>query len=249
MRQIPACAVNDQGQKGRDYYCPLLKADRRGGEEEICSACGAFYRAMGDSERLERAFLFAGRAHQNQMRKGSDIPYLIHLVRTWWYVQQMTDSTEEQVAALLHDVLEDTPVTEEELMAAFGETVTGLVAGESECKREECPAGETWEIRKRETLERLRIFSQGSGHIPAMHIALGDKLANLYSMMYEYRQVGDALWQKFNQKEKAMHGWYYGELGNLFTAFFTTGREAELVGEYQRYFEEIFGGYGIPAGG
>ncbi len=249
MRQIPACAAHDQRQKGKDYYCPLLKADRRGGEEEICSACGAFYRAMGESERLEKAFLFAERAHQKQMRKGSDIPYLIHLVRTWWYVQQMSDSTEEHVAALLHDVLEDTPVTEEELLVAFGETVTGLVAGESEYKREWRPAGETWEIRKRETLERLRVLSQGSEHIPAMHITLGDKLANLYSMMYEYRQVGDALWQKFNQKEKAMQGWYYGELGNLFTAFFTTGREAELVRDYQRYFKEVFGEYEISVDG
>lgn len=223
------------------YFCQILHTERLAGEEPICEICDLLCIAMRENSLLQDAFDFAAKAHRNQFRKGSQIPYLIHLVRTWGYVQQMTEDAEEQAAALLHDVLEDTEVTADLLKNQFGGRVLALVVGESEDKREEKPAEATWKIRKSETICRLRHRLGHECEKKAMHIALGDKLANLYSMMYEYRQVGDRLWEKFNQKDKQMHSWYYGEMGVIFETYFTSGVEASLIEEYRDYYQEVFG--------
>lgn len=227
------------------YFCHMLEAERSGRDEEICSICPGLAGESARNRVLEKALTFAAEAHRGQMRKGTDIPYLIHLIRTWDYVRRMTEDEDELAAALLHDVLEDTAVTAHELEDAFGSRVAGLVAGESEYKREEYPAGVTWRIRKEETVERLRCALGKEDQRAAMHIALGDKLANLYSMAYEYRQRGENLWKKFNQKEKSMHAWYYGEMGIVFAAYFLHQQEYPLVEEYQMYYKEVFGEYEV----
>ncbi len=230
----------EQITESTSYYCPLLRSKRKGKEEEICSICPLLNKRLAGNKILREAFFFAQKAHEGQFRKGTDIPYLIHLVRTWGYVSKMTEDKIVQAAALLHDVLEDTPVTKEELAGRFGSELAELVAGESECKREGSPAQETWEIRKRETIERLKKRGKAEEEQAAMRVSFGDKLANLYSMLYEYRQVGERLWNKFNQKEKSRHGWYYGELGKIFRRYFA-GEEPELLEEYREYYKEVFG--------
>lgn len=235
--------------RGGDYECPLLKVNRKGSEERICVFCDALNEKLEKDILFLKAFRFAEKAHEGQMRKGTDIPYMIHLIRTWGYVQQMTDSEEEQMAALLHDTLEDTAVTGVQIEREFGEKIRHLVESESEYKREELPPEQTWKIRKGETLARLQKFAKRSDAMASMHITLGDKLANLYSLCYEYRLVGDALWKKFNQKEKTMHGWYYGELGIIFDRYFTSCEGAErerlLVDTYKNYYREVFGSYEV----
>ena len=144
----------------------------------------------------------------------------------------------------MHDVLEDTKVTEQELRREFGDGITSLVVGESEYKREEKPAGETWQIRKQETIGRLKGRLDNENDLAAMRIAFADKLANLYSMMFEYLRVGERLWSKFNQKSKDMHAWYYGEMGLIFSRYFHE-KEPELLGEYWKYYQEVFGTYEI----
>ena len=222
------------------YYCQVLQVDRLGQEEEICGICRQFLEACHSNAELQAAFFFAMTAHQGQVRKGTSIPYPIHLIRTWGYVQLMSDDPCEQEAALLHDILEDTEVTANQLCERFGEKVLELVVGESECKRKERPAGETWRIRKSETIERLRSRVGREEERPAMHIAFGDKLANLYSMWYEYQLAGDRLFDKFNQKEKRMHAWYYGEMGKVFSEYFSQNIEQKLVEDYKKYYREVF---------
>lgn len=243
MKISPECpAVPGSSER---YFCHMLKAERSGRDEEICSICPKLQCEAARNQSLGKALAFAAQAHQGQMRKGTDIPYLIHLIRTWDYVRRMTEDEEELVAALLHDVLEDTTVSAGEIRDAFGERVEELVTGESEYKREEYPAGHTWKIRKEETVERLRDALGRESRRAAMHIALGDKLANLYSMAYEYRQRGEQLWKKFNQKEKSMHAWYYGEMGVVFADYFWQQPEYHLVEEYQMYYKEVFGEYEV----
>lgn len=243
MKISPDCPVI--AKSSDRYFCQVLGAERSGMEEEICSLCPGLREQTRELPCVKKALLFAADAHRGQMRKGTTIPYLIHLIRTWDYVRQMTEDPEELAAALLHDVLEDTSVTYRELQDVFGVRVAELVAGESEYKREEYPAEETWQIRKQETIHRLQSCLGEEQKRPAMHIALADKLANLFSMAYEYRHVGDSLWQKFNQREKSMHGWYYRQMGEVFTAYFSQGRERSLVEEYQIYYREVFGEYEI----
>lgn len=247
MRGLPGCP--EQITENSRYDCRLLRAQRYGGEEEICFLCPDLREKMEATPLLKKAVEFAFVAHRGQFRKGTKIPYMIHLFRTWFYVQQMTEDREEWAAAILHDTLEDTAVSYGELQKEFGRRVADLVQGESEEKRAGRPPEVTWQIRKTETILRLRQWAGEERRVPEMHIAFGDKLANLYSMMFEYRYAGECLWNKFNQKEKEKHAWYYGELGCVFSSFFCDGPEKLLVEEYWMYYKEVFGRYEISGEG
>lgn len=89
----------------------------------------------------ERAVMFAAAAHSGMTRKGSRIPYLSHPVEAAAIVAEMTDDEELIAAAVLHDVVEDTPVTSEEVEAFFGSRVAHYVACETEDKREGSSSG------------------------------------------------------------------------------------------------------------
>ena len=141
MESWPDCPEEEF--RKETYYCHILGAQRVGWEEEICGICRRFLPACQKEKRLEEAFSFAREAHRGQMRKGTKIPYLIHLIRTWHYTVIMEGDLEEQQAALLHDVLEDTPVKAQALYERFGRKVLRLVVGESEYKREDKSAQET----------------------------------------------------------------------------------------------------------
>ena len=107
-------------------------------------------------------------------------------------------------AAVLHDTVEDTCVTADDIRETFGERVCNLVAAESENKREDLPAADTWKIRKQETIEHLK-----KAPLEIKMITLGDKLSNMRSIHRDAKALGDALWHRFNQKDNREHEWYY----------------------------------------
>lgn len=83
----------------------------------------------------EKAVVFAAIAHQGARRKGSRIPYLSHPIEAAAIVSELTDDEELIAAAVLHDVVEDTPVTLEEVEQYFGERIAAYVGYETEDKR------------------------------------------------------------------------------------------------------------------
>ena len=97
---------------------------------------------------LDSAIIFATKAHSGMMRKGTNVPYIVHPIEAAAIVSTMTDDEEVIAAAVLHDVLEDTEATEQDLLAHFGRRITELVMGESENKRRNFPASLTWKVRK-----------------------------------------------------------------------------------------------------
>ena len=139
---------------------------------------------------IEEAAAFAERVHRGTFRKGTTIPYIVHPMETAVIVSGFTDEEEMIAAALLHDVVEDAGVTGEELEARFGCRVKELVLAESEDK------SKSWEQRKAFTLSHLADSSR-------------DKLSNMRSTARDYMVIGDAVWERFNVKEKKMHAWYY----------------------------------------
>ncbi len=147
---------------------------------------------------IEEAAAFASRAHQGVFRKGTAIPYITHPLETAVIVAGFTDDPEMIAAALLHDVIEDAGVTRTELEQRFGARVAELVAEESEDK------SLCWEERKGRTVERLQTASREN-----KILALADKLSNIRSTARDYMVIGDAVWQRFNEKDKAKHAWYY----------------------------------------
>lgn len=154
---------------------------------------------------LEKAISFATQAHQGLPRKGTQTPYILHPMEAAAIVSSMTNDVEVMAAAVLHDVLEDTAITEEQLRIEFGNRITDYVCAESENKREGQPAAESWRLRKQETIDELRRETR----IEVKMIALGDKLSNIRAINWDFQNIGDVLWDRFNQKEKAQIRWYY----------------------------------------
>ena len=153
---------------------------------------------------LNQAIIFATKTHKGQFRKGTQIPYILHPMEAAAIVGTMTTDDEIIAGAVLHDVVEDTDTTVDEIKELFGERVAAIVASESEDKREDKPAESTWKIRKQETLDHLK-----TAPIDVKMITLGDKLSNIRAIYRDYNTIGDELWQRFNQKDKNEHYWYY----------------------------------------
>lgn len=155
--------------------------------------------------RLEEAILFAVQAHSNQLRKGTNTPYILHPMEAAAIVGSMTDDQDILIAALLHDTMEDTGISFDEIAANFGKRVARLVKAETEDKREHLPASETWLTRKQETIDRLKAEKD----IAVKMLTLSDKLSNIRAMYRDHLSLGNKLWERFNQKDPKMHAWYY----------------------------------------
>ena len=182
-------------------------------------------------ESLYKAYAYAARAHRGQLRKGTKIPYFSHIITTMNYAMELTDSLNVLMAAILHDTVEDTPVTIEDIRHEFGKRVAFLVEAETEDKRRDKPASETWEIRKQETIEHLKDMPRD-----VKIIALADKTANAESLVREYRLVGDKLWEKFNQTDKQMQEWYFRKCAEALDEFSDTN----VMKTYLSYIDELF---------
>ncbi len=153
---------------------------------------------------MEEAIQFAAEKHEGQTRKGSKKPYICHPVEVMMLVAKMTPDAEVAAAAALHDTIEDTDTTYEELKDRFGKRIAGLVQSESEDKRPGMPKSESWHIRKEENIAHVKTESR-----EAKMIMLADKLSNIRASYKEYQQFGDEIFQKFNVKDKSEHSWYF----------------------------------------
>lgn len=156
-------------------------------------------------ELVSRAIIFAVNAHDGMRRKKSETPYIVHPMEAAAIVASLTAEQEVIAAAVLHDVVEDTPVTLDEIAAQFGQRVAALVAAETENKRRELPPEQSWRQRKEEAVAFLQTTSDRDAKL----IFLGDKLANIRSIYQKWSRVGDAVWQDFHQTDSAQHAWYY----------------------------------------
>ncbi len=188
---------------------------------------------LGMDAELYKAYAYAARAHAGQYRKKTRIPYFAHIITTMNYAMELTEDVEVLQAAILHDTVEDTWVTFEDLRSAFGERVVALVAAETENKRPNLPAAETWEIRKRETVEQLN-----SKSLDAKIVVLADKTANLESIAKEQKYLGEQVWNKFNETDKRKHEWYFRAIRERLTEL----NDTNVMKEYDRYLEILFCG-------
>ena len=162
-------------------------------------------------ELVSEAIAFAVKVHDGMRRKKSDIPYILHPLEAATIVGTMTSDPYVIAGAVLHDVVEDTDTTIEEIEEKFGKRVRDLVESETENKRPNIPANESWRIRKEESLAVLK----QTDDIGVLMIWLGDKLANMRSIYRELQIIGPTMWEKFNQKDVNEHAWYYYSIVKL----------------------------------
>ncbi len=180
---------------------------------------------------LEKAITFAATAHKDQFRKGTSTPYVLHPIEAATIVATMSTDPEIIAAAALHDVIEDTDTTLEQVSELFGDRVAFFVASESENKREHLSAESTWKLRKQETLNHLK-----SAPIEIKMITLGDKLSNMRAIHRDHKTLGDRLWARFNQKDKSEHHWYYQEIANCMPEL----KDYPAFQEYTELLEKVF---------
>lgn len=157
---------------------------------------------------FDRALCYATEKHSGQVRKSSNVPYIMHPVEVANIVGTMSEDRELMSAAILHDTVEDTDATIEEIRELFGKRVSLLVMTDTEEKREDQPPEETWMLRKSESLNML-------AHTKDMDVKMlwmGDKLSNMRSIAREYMQVGDKLWERFHQSDPKIQAWYYASI-------------------------------------
>ena len=184
-------------------------------------------------ELVSEAIAFAVKAHDGMRRKKSEAPYILHPMEAAVIVGTMSDDQNLIAAAALHDVVEDAGITIEEVEEKFGKRVRELVESETEDKRVDLPPSDTWRIRKEESLAVLK----NTDDIGVLMVWLGDKLANMRSIYRDWKVEGDAMWQRFNQKNVNEQAWYYSSIVKLTERLSDTSAWLE----YKTLTELVFG--------
>lgn len=157
-----------------------------------------------DTTLLDRAIVFAVRAHAGTERRGKGFPYIVHPMEAVEIVATMTSDQELLAAAALHDTVEDTDVTVEQIRTEFGDYIASLVASESDIVLDGLSDEDSWHIRKQTAIDRLARASHD-----VKTVALGDKLSNMRAIARDYALQGDALWSLFHVKDRQEHEWHY----------------------------------------
>ena len=158
---------------------------------------------------LDRAIIFAVKAHAGTERRGKGFPYIVHPMEAVEIVSTITPDQELLAAAALHDVVEDSGVCVEELRREFGDRVAAIVASESDHFEPGVSEEDSWHARKRAAINRLAAASRDS-----KIVALGDKLSNMRAIARDYAVQGDKLWSIFHAKDPKDHEWHYRGLAD-----------------------------------
>ena len=177
-------------------------------------------------ERFEEALVHAAGLHRDQTRKGTDIPYVTHLLAVASIVGENGGTEDEVVAALLHDAIEDTPETKRSLAARYGPAVAEIVA---DCSDTDVTPKPPWKERKEAYVARAARLSRS-----ARLVSSADKLHNARTILADLRTEGEALWDRFTGGREGTL-WYYRA---LVEAYGTSG-STQIVDELNRVVREI----------
>jgi (p)ppGpp synthase/HD superfamily hydrolase len=171
--------------------------------------------------RFEEALVYANRLHVRQRRKGSDIPYISHLLAVCSLVLEYGGGEDEAIGALLHDAVEDQggEATLQEIRLCFGEAVAAIVSG---CSDSDTIPKPPWRERKERYIAHLSAATAA-----VRLVSMADKLHNVRTILLDYRQQGAALWGCFKGGREGTL-WYYRAALDAFKSVETTPLVAEL---------------------
>lgn len=184
---------------------------------------------------LFEAIEFATHAHKGQYRKGTRFPFIIHPLAVARILIGYNYSQDIVVSGVLHDTLENTPVTLEEIRASFGKRVAGLVMSVTEKDRKR-----PWEVRKLNMLAELEHAT-----LDVLILECADKLDNLRETLSEQQYLGEAVWNRFN-RPKHYQNWYYSSLAKLLSERIRREPDRSLYNEFERELSQLFGGTEVP---
>ena len=180
---------------------------------------------------LHEAIQVAAVAHRDQKRKGTDIPYITHPFMVAMILSQAGYPEDVIVAGVLHDTLEDTDLTLDDISSRFGNRVAGIVQG---CSEEDRTL--PWKARKQHTIDYLKTAS------PEVRAAsCADKLHNVRCMAVDYREMGERLWVRFNAGRDDQEWYYRGLVANLCNRL-NEESAGSIFHQLEDTVEELFGG-------
>ena len=167
--------------------------------------------------RIHNAIIFATKAHEGQVRKGTNIPYIVHPMEVMQILTENGCDETVILAGILHDTLEDTPTTPDDIRNQFGQAVLELVQSESEDK------SKTWQERKQNTINHLADASK-----EIQLVCCADKLSNIKSIYADKQALGDAVFDRFNAPKELVR-WYYQGVASALTQIDGYKMKHELV--------------------
>lgn len=177
---------------------------------------------------INRAIMFATKAHEGQVRKVDQSPFIIHPLAVGCLLADAGESEAVVVAGMLHDTVEDTDVTLEDIRTEFGHDVAEIVAGCSEDK------SLSWEERKRNTIELLETTTE-----EVCIVTCADKIHNVQVSVDGINEQGEDFFVHF-KRGYADQKWYYGTIKNVLLRRMPAH---PLVHMYAEVFESAFGQY------
>ncbi|MDE5081027.1 MAG: HD domain-containing protein [Trichodesmium sp. St17_bin3_1_1] len=180
------------------------------------------------SHRFTQALVYATELHAEQIRKGSKVPYISHLLGVASIALEYGADEDEAIAALLHDAIEDQggQTVRAEIRVRFGERVTEIVDG---CTETDTTPKPPWAERKKAYIARI------SSTLPSVRlVSAADKLHNIRSILKDYRTQGDVVWDLFKGGKQGTL-WYYRSL----VAAFHEADSTPIVIELDRLVTEL----------
>jgi (p)ppGpp synthase/HD superfamily hydrolase len=177
---------------------------------------------------IEKALELASKFHEGQYRKNTDILYITHPVTVGMMLLKKGYSEEVVAAGILHDTVEDTSLTLEEIKREFGSNIAEIVEGSSEPDK-----SLPWKARKEHTIEFLKTASED-----IRAVVCADKLHNIRSIIRDYEQVGEEVWSRFNAG-KEQQKWYYTNVVDSLGAQSSFELLIELGKEVDKLFREL----------
>jgi GTP pyrophosphokinase len=180
------------------------------------------------SKRFTDAIKLAAQLHSTQLRKGTNIPYISHLLGVTSLVLEHGGNENEVIAAMLHDAVEDRggQKTLELIHTQFGENVAAIVEGCTDSYQTPKP---NWRTRKENYISHLADTSAS-----VLLVSNADKLHNARAILNDLRVLGESIWKRFSGGRDGTL-WYYRSLANAFNQL----NQNRLSEELERVVSEI----------
>lgn len=183
------------------------------------------------SRRFDEALAYASRLHRTQVRKGTKIPYVSHLMAVTALALDSGADEDTAIAALLHDAVEDqggAPVLTD-IRERFGDRVAEIVDACSETDVDPKPP---WRERKETYLEHLRSNRDGAVAL----VVAADKLHNVQSIVVDLQEQGEIVWTRFNASREEQL-WFYRAVADALAA--QPGAPRRLTGLLQNAVDQL----------
>lgn len=176
--------------------------------------------------RFRDAFSLAAELHAEQKKKGTEVPYLAHLMAVASLVLEDGGDEDEAVAALLHDSIEDQGLSPDEIERRFGNVVRDIVVSCTDAFERPKPP---WRGRKEAYIRHLYDAPPA-----VLRVSAADKLHNARQIVSDYRLIGDGVWERFKGGREGTL-WYYRSLATAFAE----RRPGSLADELVRVVDEL----------